>query len=578
MVVRVVLSPAGRPVALWLLAAAGASLVVSDFAWNWLTISGTYLPGTWGDVGWVVQPLLLGLAVLHPSVRRLATTTERRDVELHTSGIILLGIALLVAPVLRGAHHFFPAFLDIDDSALSSVAMVGGGSLLAALVALRFVLLLRHARRLGDTATSALADRDRLLTDYQSRYRSLVEQLPAITLVLGLTADGRTIEAVYVSPQTEVMLGVGADEWYDDFPSIARRIHRDDVARVAEGLAAVAAGGSTPPLEFRFARADGDEIWLGDVGAVLTEDSAGRHVQTMLFDVSDAKRAQAEREAMELELRLGQKLEAVGELAAGIAHEINTPTQFVGDTVRFLRDAFDDLMTLQDTQSELHAAAEAGTVTPELLGRVTAAEQAADLEYLKDRVPGAFDRADEGISRVGAIVGAMREFGHPPTAEKTPVQLNDALKNTLVVAMNEYKYVSDVETDLGDLPRVVCNGGDINQVFLNLIVNAAHAIEERGPERGAIHIRTVVDGDDVVISVGDSGCGIPDDVAARIFDPFFTTKQVGRGTGQGLAITRALVVDRHGGTITFDTEVGHGTTFHVRLPIGVHVAPERLAA
>jgi len=235
-------------------------------------------------------------------------------------------------------------------------------------------------------------------------------------------------------------------------------------------------------------------------------------------------------------------------------------------------------MLLQDVQCELHAAAEAGTVTQELLARVRGAEEAADLDYLRDRVPGAFDRADEGISRVGAIVGAMRDFGHPPNADRAPVQLNDSLRNTLVVAMNEYKYVSDVETDLGDLPKVVCNGGAINQVFLNLIVNAAHAIEERGPERGAIGIRTVVEGDDVVVSVSDTGCGIPADVAARIFDPFFTTKQVGRGTGQGLAITRSLVVDRHGGTITFDTEVGKGTTFHVRLPIDRDAAPERVAA
>ena len=173
----------------------------------------------------------------------------------------------------------------------------------------------------------------------------------------------------------------------------------------------------------------------------------------------------------------------------------------------------------------------------------------------------------------------MREFGHPPTAEKAPVQLNDAMTNTLVVAMNEYKYMSDIETDLGDLPTVVCNGGDINQVILNLIVNAAHAIEDRAALSAARSASAPWSTATMSsISIGDTGCGIPDDVAARMFDPFFTTKEVGRGTGQGLAIARTLVVDRHGGTITFETELGSGTTFHVRLPIGLGTAPELVAA
>ena len=576
-VIRVLLAPSGRPAALWLLAAGCAGLVASDIAWNWLTISGTYVPGSWADAGWLLHPLLLGMAVLHPSVQRLGATAAHKELELHKSHTVLLGIALLAAPLMLGAHSFFPAMPDVDDSLASSLAVVGGGTMLAGIVVLRFVLLLRRARRLADVAAVALVDRTRLLSESQSRYRSLVEQLPAITIVFDLREDGH-VQPLYVSPQTEAILGVTASTWLADFGSVMNRIHLEDRPRIVEALAAVAAGKPKPAVEFRATRADGQEIWLGDVGAVLTDDSSGRHVQTMLFDISDAKRAQAEREAMELELRLGQKLEAVGELAAGIAHEINTPTQFVGDTIRFLRDAFNDLLQLQGIQSELHAAAEAGTVTPELLGRVRDAEESADLAYLRERVPGAFDRAEDGITRVGEIVGAMREFGHPPTAEKAPVQLNDAVSNTLVVAMNEYKYVSDIETDLGDLPTVVCNGGDINQVILNLVVNAAHAIESRGPERGAIRIRTVVDGDDVVISIGDTGCGITDAVAARMFDPFFTTKEVGRGTGQGLAITRSLVVDRHGGTITFETELGRGTTFHVRLPIGQDTAPELVAA
>ncbi len=277
-----------------------------------------------------------------------------------------------------------------------------------------------------------------------------------------------------------------------------------------------------------------------------------------------ARRAAVERAAIEQELRLGQKLEAVGRLAAGIAHEINTPTQFVGDTIRFLREAFGDVLAMHD---EVRAALDEAGAAPELLERVRAAEEAADLEYLRERLPAGVDRAEEGVRRIAAIVGAMREFAHT-TAEKLPQDLNAAVRATLVVATGEYKAVADVETDLGDLPLVAYNGGEIKQVLLNLIVNAAQAIADGSPgERGAIRVRTRGDATHVLISVADTGCGIPARIADRVFDPFFTTREVGRGTGQGLAIARRLVVERHGGSLTFETAPGEGTTFHVRLPV-----------
>jgi two-component system NtrC family sensor kinase len=194
------------------------------------------------------------------------------------------------------------------------------------------------------------------------------------------------------------------------------------------------------------------------------------------------------------------------------------------------------------------------------------AESQVDLEFVVDRLPAAFDGMLEGVRRVASLVGALKDFGHPDAGVKQPADLNAALRSTVLVAANEYKYVADVVLELGELPPVICNISELKQVLLNVIVNAAHAIADLGgPARGTIRIVSEAVGDDVVISISDTGCGIPEAARANIFEPFFTTKVVGRGTGQGLAIARHIV-DKHDGSLTFDTLVGHGTTFHVRLP------------
>jgi two-component system, NtrC family, sensor kinase len=197
-------------------------------------------------------------------------------------------------------------------------------------------------------------------------------------------------------------------------------------------------------------------------------------------------------------------------------------------------------------------------------------EDEIDLDYLLGNVPPSLDRCFDGIARIATIVRAMKEFGHTDQREKSPADLNRALTSTLTIARNEYKYVADVETDLHQLPPVSCLIGELNQVFLNLIVNAAHAISERmgaSGERGRISVRTRHEGQHVRIDVADTGAGIPEAIRERIFEPFFTTKPVGRGTGQGLAIARSIVVDKHGGSLSFQSEVGRGTTFSVRLPV-----------
>jgi two-component system, NtrC family, sensor kinase len=287
----------------------------------------------------------------------------------------------------------------------------------------------------------------------------------------------------------------------------------------------------------------------------------------MMLDVTDQRR-------MENELAQAQKLESVGRLAAGVAHEINTPVQFVSDSVSFVREAMDDLSEIVDKYRELRNATQ-NTDNSTTLVRAAAkaaeeAEDDADLDYILENAPVALDRARDGLGRVAAIVRSMKEFAHPDRKEMAQSDLNQAIQSTLVIASNEYKYVADVELALGDLPLVNCYAGEINQVVLNLIVNAAHAIGDvvRGTDKkGKIRVVTRVLDDQVEIAIGDTGKGIPVDVRSRIFDPFFTTKEVGKGTGQGLAIARAVVVEKHGGTLHFETESGQGTTFYIRLPI-----------
>ncbi len=279
------------------------------------------------------------------------------------------------------------------------------------------------------------------------------------------------------------------------------------------------------------------------------------------------QREAAERVRIELELRLSQKLEAVGQLAAGVAHEINTPIQYVSDSLHFLWTANEDMRGLIEAYRRERAAIEAAPNGAEALARLDEAEASADLEYLDEALPRATQRVFDGVSQVAKLVRSMKEFAHPGQREMAPADLRRCIENTVVVARNEYKYVADVVLELGEIPPLTCNAGELNQVFLNLIVNAAHAVADRGQpdQRGTITVRTESDGSNVLISVADSGCGIPEAVRERIFEPFFTTKEVGRGTGQGLAIARNIV-EQHRGSITFETEVGRGTTFLIRLP------------
>jgi signal transduction histidine kinase len=320
---------------------------------------------------------------------------------------------------------------------------------------------------------------------------------------------------------------------------------------------------------------------LADANRTL-ERRVGERTSELRMANEHLKAEMTQRSQIEIELRQAQKLESVGRLAAGIAHEINTPIQFVNDSVHFARSAIEDLLPVIASLQAVRAAVVEGRpdIAAAAAAKAQEAEENADLAYLFSNLPPALDRALEGLNRVTNIVRSMKEFAHPDQKEMTSVDLNRAIESTLTISRNEYKHVAELEMELGDIPRVICHAGEVNQAVLNIVVNAAHAIADmvKGTDhKGRISVQTTRDGDDVVIRITDTGGGIPAPIQDRIFDPFFTTKEVGRGTGQGLSISRSVIVDKHHGDLQFETVVGKGTTFYIRLPID-GPAPARAAA
>ncbi|HEY0190693.1 MAG TPA: ATP-binding protein [Kofleriaceae bacterium] len=285
----------------------------------------------------------------------------------------------------------------------------------------------------------------------------------------------------------------------------------------------------------------------------VDELEAAVRARTAQLEAANKRLAEgiAWRDRVESDMRVSHRLEAVGQLAAGIAHEINNPLQYVGDQLEFVSEATNDLLHAVD---RLHDRA----AEPPALETI-------DLPYLARELPGALTAIQGGVQRISSIVRAMKELSHPGTGDARVADINRAIEGALEISANTYRGVADLDKHLETLPPVTCFIAELGQVFLNLIVNAAHAME--GRPRGVLTVRSWTEHDCVMISFADTGGGIPAEIQQRIFDPFFTTKEIGRGTGQGLAIARAIVVDRHGGQLLFDTAAGRGTTFTLRIPI-----------
>jgi len=397
--------------------------------------------------------------------------------------------------------------------------------------------------------------------DVLRRLSSVVEQSPVTVVIADLQGD-----ITYVNRKFTETSGYEADEVLGKNNRILKTGHStlDDYRELWNTVTA----GEEWRGVFHNRKKNGELYWESAMIRPLQDhDGTVSHYVALKEDIT-------EKLALEGQLRQSHKLEAIGQLAAGIAHEINTPIQYVGDNVSFFKDSWKQVSCLLAAAQNLRSQLTPMAVSESTVESFDRCSRDADIEYLSQNIPQAIDQTLEGVERVSRIVRAMKEFSHPGSREKRAVDLNKAIENTITISSNEWKFVAKMETRLDrDLPLVPCLAGEINQVLLNLVVNSAHAIAEAAPRDasnlGTITVSTRRDGDEVELSVADTGSGIPDDIKERVFDPFFTTKEVGKGTGQGLNLAHTVIVKKHGGKIWFESQVGQGTTFYVRLPLSL---------
>jgi PAS domain S-box-containing protein len=385
----------------------------------------------------------------------------------------------------------------------------------------------------------------------EERFRSLVQNASDVIVVVG---DNEIVQ--YVTTSAEKLFGMPNSALQDS--NILSYAHPDDRQNLRDAMSSVRAGTSNNMEAFEWRVGDAPQ-WR-DVECLINDLSHDPNVGGLVLTLRDI----TDRHALESELRQSQKLEAIGRLAGGIAHEINTPLQFSRDNVEFLTEAFEALLKVNRAYGDLLTSNDA--MTDEQRVMISAVNQETDLDFLLEQTPTALTDTLDGLGRVATIVQSMKQFAHPDSKAMMPTDLNGAIANTVVIASSAWKEKAQIVTDFGDIPSVMCHIGELNQVWLNLIVNAADAIEDAQRGRGTITIRTRSEGDHVTIEISDTGCGIPESVSANVFDPFFTTKEVGRGTGQGLTMARTAIVDRHHGTIHFNTSA-MGTTFVIQLPV-----------
>jgi two-component system, NtrC family, sensor kinase len=387
-------------------------------------------------------------------------------------------------------------------------------------------------------------------------WRAVVEHAPDVIL----RVDTEGLICFINQPAAQSIVG---QLWLAFVPEASQELVRNALVHVLGGGA---------PLTYE---TEGVDPLTGQTALFACRIGAVRSGPTMAGAVIVARDITLQRQNEEIlkrvshQLLQGQKLAAIGELAAGVAHEINTPIQYVNDNTVFLERSFKKVFELIEAlRPTLNATGDVAAVELDV-ARTRA--RAAKLDYLAREVPKALAQCQDGLRRVATIVTAMKDFSHPSGTEKTTVVLRDLIETTATISRNEWRYVADLTIEVADdMPLIPALRDELCQVLLNMIINAAHAIEDRyrGTDaRGRIVIHAAVAGSWAEIRIQDDGAGIPEAIREKVFRPFFTTKGVGRGTGQGLAITQSVIVGKHGGDVSMESEVGVGTTFIIRLPL-----------
>jgi len=428
-----------------------------------------------------------------------------------------------------------------------------------------------------DSIVQELRATNRLMTNDKNKYLTVFESLPQPGLLLNqdLRIDNLNLAAL------ELLRGAsipGSIYYGGQGDALSQKTEQESIAApilghpvadffpwLSEHIISFANGGSLSFSLETVAEVDSRKVYFEVLMSRMLDVSEKFPGLLILFtDVT-------ERKLVERQLAQSQKLESIGQLAAGIAHEINTPTQYVNDNIRFIKESFDDLSGAMRMCHRLQAAAKSGEPTEALLSELFQELDHADTEYLLEEIPLAIDQCLEGLARVSDIVRSMKEFARPSLDAKSLVDINRAIESTVMVARSEWKYVAEVILDLApDLPLVPCMAAEFNQVILNMVINAVHAIkdvvhDETG--KGTIRIHTRQRNNDLEITITDTGAGIPAEIAERVFDPFFTTREPGKGMGQGLAMAYRVIKENHGGTITFTSTKNQGTTFVMHLPL-----------